>query len=423
MLRTSLRRWQAAFRDDRLFKIAVFLIPFENFFFAPSRGWAAIAPILFFLYCLVHVRELGQSLRNLRRVLLFVGGLIALTSLNFFWSPPDPGLLFDSSRSLALGVTFLVALDLYFNVRGRPASPIIRILVAAYCISIAFGLLQLLVINAGLRDVREVLIALSKRTTLREPRVQFTFTEPAFISMHLYGVLLPLLVLFRGHRTAWRLRWVFFAFVTVAYLCRPSVRFLLDTMVVLSLWLLVEYSFRSKRTLAISALGLAVVGGFFALSYRTSPRVAAIVDKGVYADGSLAERWFLVNASAIGWAEHPLRTLGGWGLGNCRYPFRVGYEQAVEEYDSDNWGRIYRLREHDPNSMLCMPVRVVSEFGLIAALVILVLLYDRRRLFLFLLILYVYLPFDSLAFYTVWLYVFFVKIRSDIPARGSLEAM
>ena len=35
-----------------IFEIAIALLPFENFFFAPSSGWATITPIILALYIL-----------------------------------------------------------------------------------------------------------------------------------------------------------------------------------------------------------------------------------------------------------------------------------------------------------------------------------------------------------------------------------
>ena len=45
-----------------LFKLAVFLIPFDNLFFAPSTGWATISPILFFIYVFFNIKYLGRVL-------------------------------------------------------------------------------------------------------------------------------------------------------------------------------------------------------------------------------------------------------------------------------------------------------------------------------------------------------------------------
>lgn len=38
---------------DIIFKIGIFLLPFENFFFAPSSGWATISPLVFVIYILL----------------------------------------------------------------------------------------------------------------------------------------------------------------------------------------------------------------------------------------------------------------------------------------------------------------------------------------------------------------------------------
>ena len=47
-----------------LYKIGLFLIPFENFFFAPSAGWAAIAPIVFFIYFFQNIKWIGPILKK-----------------------------------------------------------------------------------------------------------------------------------------------------------------------------------------------------------------------------------------------------------------------------------------------------------------------------------------------------------------------
>ena len=38
------------FNNDIIFLIGIFLLPFENFFFAPSFGWATVTPIIFAIY-------------------------------------------------------------------------------------------------------------------------------------------------------------------------------------------------------------------------------------------------------------------------------------------------------------------------------------------------------------------------------------
>lgn len=43
------------FNNDIIFSIGIFLLPFENFFFAPSSGWATVTPIIFAIYILFNL--------------------------------------------------------------------------------------------------------------------------------------------------------------------------------------------------------------------------------------------------------------------------------------------------------------------------------------------------------------------------------
>ena len=49
---------EKTFNSDIIFYIAIFLLPFENFFFAPSSGWATITPIILAIYILLNLRVL-----------------------------------------------------------------------------------------------------------------------------------------------------------------------------------------------------------------------------------------------------------------------------------------------------------------------------------------------------------------------------
>ena len=43
-------------KDYDVFKLGVVMLPFENFFFAPSSGWATITPVILFIYMLLNYK-------------------------------------------------------------------------------------------------------------------------------------------------------------------------------------------------------------------------------------------------------------------------------------------------------------------------------------------------------------------------------
>ena len=415
----------ATLRSDPLFLLGVLLIPLENFWFAPSRGWATIAPLAFLAYCLLNLPRLGESLRNLRPVLLAAAAIFGLGSLNFLRYPPDPGILLDVSRALALGLSFLLALDLYFRVRRRDPGPVLRLLTWSYGLSLLVGLLQWAAIAWSWDGVLEFFEQIQKRSTLTRddpqlrPRVQFTFTEPSFLSMHLFGVMLPLLILFRGRRECRGLWLCLIGIGMTAVLARSSLRLQLDALLIGVLAVLTCFSFRSRRN-ALLTVAAAVVGvAVLAVGLRDNVRVQRLLESGVYGDESIASRYFRFNASMHGHAEDPLGLVTGHGLSNVWVPFRRGYAAAEAEYRSDYRKEVDALATRNPTALLSMPLRLLNEVGLLGCLALLGLLFRRRHLLLFGVTLYVYLFFDSYAFYTAWLYVFFAC--SGFDARAGEE--
>ncbi len=410
---TFLQRLSEPFRDQFLFKLGILLIPFENFWFAPSHGWAAIAPLAFFAYALWNLPQLLTSARNLARVLVPIAILVALSSLNYFAYPPDPSISFDIYRSLGLGISFLVALDLYFGVHRGPPGPVLRILCSAYWISLAFGLLQLLCIYFEWQGIIDVLEDLAKRSTLNRQRVQFTFTEPSFIAMHLFGVILPMAFIFRKEPESKRLLFLLGTFIFLAFLMRPSLRLRVDIMAVLFLCMLLIP--KGRKGWILSGIGLLIVITLGSIAYVRSERVQNVLSQGLYADPSTGSRVLRINASWIGHEKDPVGFVTGHGIGNIWMPFRLGYPEAAAEYveksPHDYTRELDQLKNRNPSALLSMPLRLLAELGLVGTLLVIGLLFSRRNLLLYALLLYVYLPFDSYAFYTLWVYLYFVKVR------------
>ncbi len=386
-----------------LFTLGVLTVPFENLWFAPSKGWAAIAPLLLFLYVLRNARRVPASIARLRPVFAVVLALLALSGVRYLSHPPVAANLLDAARSLFLGLTCLVAIDL----RCRDADdlgPTVRLLGGAYLVALLFGVVQWIAIRTGWDGFLEFHRSIAMRDVVRRGRVQFGFTEPAFAAMHVFGVMLPLCLRFRSRPEARPLLVALVGFVVFGLATRFSLRFVVEGLLVLSLAgaVLVVRRRPPLRVVVPAALALLLAG---AVAVEKVPRLKRIVAGGVYADESLAARWFRVRAAAAAWRDDPAGLLFGYGLGNLWVPLRAGHAEASAAYDSSYRDELEVLAQRRATSVLSLPVRLVCEFGLLATLALTVLLFDRRRPFVSLLIPLVYLTFDSYAFYALWLHV------------------
>jgi len=220
------------------------------------------------------------------------------------------------------------------------------------------------------------------------------------------------LFFYADHREIRWLRRVFFAFVGAGLLFGSSLKFRLDSAVVLALWLGLRAPWRRPGTLRIAVLLGIVIAAAGSWFYANNPRLQGLFGRGVYADASVAARYFRIHASLIGYRKDPLAALTGHGISNLWYPFEAGYDDARASYSNPSVAELDQLDRRRPSSLLVMPIRVISELGLLVFVLILIALYDRRHPFLYAVLLYVYLGFDSYAFYAVWIYLFFTKVWS-----------
>src|SRR5690606_31152141 len=212
-------------------------------------------------------------------------------------------------------------------------------------------------IRFGWDSLIELHRSLAMRDVVRRGRIQFGFTEPAFAAMHVFGVMLPLLVHFRGRRAARPLLAAFVGFVAVALLTRFSLRFVVDGLVVAALAAAV-WTVRRRppvTKVALTAVALAALGVF---AVKSVPRLERIVTRGVYADESLAARWFRVRAVLAAWRDDPVALLFGYGLGNLWVPVRAGHEEARAVYASSYDDEVVLLQTRRATSVLSMPVRL-----------------------------------------------------------------
>ena len=175
--------------------------------------------------------------------------------------------------------------------------------------------------------------------------------------------------------------------------------------------------YKKVRVVIFTVLILTLAGITVKQAYQTIPRVKQILDKGLYADGSLASRIIRIDASINGFKKDIAHFTFGYGLGNAAMPIRKGYDAAMAEYREINGNDIPREIEELPyietdSISYCLYTRMISEIGIVMTIIAIYYLFylaikGKNRMFLVYLfiLLYLYIQFDSYAFYTIWLYI------------------
>lgn len=396
-----------------IFIIGLFLMPFENLIIAPSSGWATLTPIIFFLYVVVNLKEAFKSIYKFKIIFIFIIGAILISLINYIFVGIEFINFINALISLVLGVTNLLSFDIFFRKNNYKINKYIKFLLIAYSISLIVGWIQFCAIKFDINFIKEFFMAIEKRSYITNNRVQFTFTEPSFIGMHLFGVLLLMYIYTKDKRIPILI--LLFAISSIIFSC--GIRILLDIMICSILFLILNSSGKT-RIISLSCIILVASIGLPIL-YNNNYRVKIIIDKGVYADGSFASRYFRINSSVKGYIKDN-RLLIGYGLGNSLIPIRNGYQEAMEEYKSTYLKEMNELADENYTNdsvSYCLYTRIISEFGLVYLIAFIGYLYHISRKvqnkflrnYIFIL-LYLYVQFESYAFYTIWLYIVMANI-------------
>jgi len=394
--------------SDIIFQIAIALLPFENFFFAPSFGWATITPIIFAIYLLFNFKLLIKEFIKFKNVVIFfIIGMI-LSVINYIFVGVHVTNVINAIITLGLGFVSLFSFDIYYN-KNKDIKNIIKILIISYIIPILIGIVQFIAINYDIKPIYDFFDFIFKRNYLVYDRVQYFFTEPSFIGMHIFGILLPIYLISKNKK----ILYLIIAFCISAFIFGSGVRILLDICVV-GIILLFGYLVRNKKYKYILIIPIVGIGAISVL-YNSNYRVRKIVDKGIYADGSLASRYFRIQSSVYGYMKKPANLILGYGLGNSFIPLSDGYDDAIVSYKSDYKDEVKKLS--NPNLVedsvsYCLYIRFISEFGLILFVIacgyILKITKDstfKYKYSYLLITLYLYLQFESYAFYAMWIFI------------------
>lgn len=385
---------------DFIFYLGIFLIPFDNLFFAPSAGWATVSPILFFIYSILKCNKIRFNF-NEKHLFVFLIVMIFLC-FNSLYNGVDIPSVIDTISTLILGVATYFAFSIYFNDEGHNEKIVLNILFIAYSLSFLYGIVSILHIDF----IDKILLIIEKR---HYDRLSFSFTEPSFISMHMYGVLLPIIYFFKEHKKeVFRLKILMILFILMAFVFKSSTRFMLDTVIVLSIYGLTKLNYKKRETyIFLLIIPIIIVLALLVLPNILGDRINNIYHYGIYADASLASRWFRINACLKGYTDDPFHFMFGYGIANSDIPFKAGYDRAYLEYIHPYKDEINSLLNQFNSQLFCMPIRIINEFGFIVFLGLMILLFKKEHIFIYIIMIFLYSQFDSYAFYTIWIYLYF----------------
>ena len=230
----------------------------------------------------------------------------------------------------------LGALVIAFNIKRIPWRTPLRILIAAYWVSFAVGVVQWLSIHLHFKPLINYFSHLMYRQYIDDSSVwgggrpQFLFAEPSYIGMHLFGVLLPLMWLMRGRDRIYakRLRNLIVVYAIGSVLMQAGTRIVLDSVVALLVAIIVHNSWcdKKQRVRGIAQLLGAVMLGL--LGVLADSRLSSIAENGAEGDGSFFARIYQSLDPICGLLAHPWTVLTGYGSGNIINAVWAGAKHA-----------------------------------------------------------------------------------------------
>ena len=407
--------------SDIIFLIGVFLLPFENFIFAPSAGWATLTPIIFAVYILMNFKS---KIKISKKSGYFLIGLIIFNLIAYLSVGINLKNVINAMISIGLGFVSLISMYIYYN-KNKNLDKIIRIISISYIITLIIGLIEFCTIKFNINVFYDFFKIIFKRNYMRNKRVQFFFTEPSFIGMHMFGILLPL-YLFTNRKKILNL---IIVYVVAALYFECGVRIILDVIAVATIFMLYTI-IRKKNFILLFVMAIILILSFIT-GYKTNYRIRKIIDDGIYSDGSLASRYFRIQASIYGYINDFPQVLIGYGVGNSLKPLRSGYDNAIEKYKSSYVRETEQLADpefSDDSVSYCLYIRFISEFGLIAFLIVLyyIIKVTKESSFKYkwpylLTVMYIYIQFESYAFYAIWIYLlcmYYTKSKANLSEEN-----
>jgi hypothetical protein len=413
-----------------LFIIGILFMPFDNLFFAPSKGWATISPMIFFSAFILYVIEYRSFTKpniSLIKSLMMIFAVIQTLVLIFIYDF-ESSLLMNSILTLLFGLTFYISLNVFvLGENGIGFNGLVKYIYIGYLLSLVYGVLYFISAKFNLSPITSLFELIQKRNY--PGRISMSFTEPSFTSIHVIGVLFFVFYAINyltniriNINDALRNKFnkLFYIYVLTSVLIVSSMRYIVDLVFVsfiMCLFLLFNKKINCSKKYIGSILTIVLFFTFYLNANLIDGRLNRIISNSnmtvmMNSDPSLAARWFRIVSLRDGLLSEPVEALFGYGLSNANIPFNNGYFSALSVYTNDFTDEVDLLNDNITDQYFNMQLRIISEFGLIIFIGLLIALFDKQMIVLYLVLLYLYLQFDSYAWYTVWLYLFLKNVVS-----------
>lgn len=407
-----------------VFYMGLAFLPFDNLSFAPSLGWAAISPYFFIAATFLMMVE-NKSVFNgvlkyaINKSGVYVVVLLLISLVAYLLSDVNWRLVGLSFLKVFLGTCFFICLVGIKRVDRIWERRALKILAFSYGLSLIVGLIQYTNILFSTSVGNSIFQSIFAR--YYPEKIQYTFTEPSFASMHVFGVVLPFLLCLNVHNFYSKFLKLFgVAVILLSIFSGSSLRILFDLgLVLLAFMLVLSNKQRVSYVAVISILGIALLNIFPPVLLD---RIENIFSTQEISDPSAAIRKFRINAALSGTFNEPYAVVMGYGFGNSAAAINNGFSDSYDRI-SQSYAEIDNLREESDGLVYSMHGKLIAEHGIFLYGLILMLLWSRRHRFFWLLILISYLQFDSYAFYTVWIYFYarIFRVGEDVSVQGILR--
>jgi hypothetical protein len=404
--------------SDILFYIALAMLPVDGTLLGiPLPYWTPLSPWFFLAYALANWRYLRLTLRAYLPFFLFPVLLVVTSIYGWQTVAVHVNAIALSFISLLLGLACLASLDIAFARKHLSVRTAITVVVCTYWFAFAVGVAQFIALKLQSDASLHYFAAMMYRRYIRI-RPQFLFAEPSYIGMHIFGVLLPLFWLTRDRRLAALIP----VFAAGAIAMGSGTRIIIDSAVALFLWLLSAVNFRNRKATWGFVAGSSAIAAGGLLAVILNPRLNDLATRGVLAgDPSMSARIFHMLAPMWSWKHDLSHFLFGWGAGNISEAVRDGYAGARQWFDTHGGVANSEINglANPPTNTFTMSAysSFITEFGIVmfALLAVMMLVHvtkhhawNRTTVCWLVLTAYLYIQFESYAFYALWLLVFAV---------------
>ena len=397
--------------------------------------WTPIAPAFLILYALCNPRLSLRPIRQYLGFFLFLPLLVVVSLFGWLTIGFHGIYVFQTMCALLSGLACLVSLDVAFRLKRLDWNKAVTIVVVVYWIAFAVGVLQWLDARLGITPVTRLFQHLMERNYVpRKP--QFLFAEPSYIGMHIFGILLPLFWLTR--RKSLAVLTLVFAFGSACM--GVGVRILIDTMIALLLWAMVEIRWDRARNVIAALAGVGVIGVGGTLTLLHNARVQSLLQHGLMqGDFSTLARIFRSLAPMLAGLHDPVHLIFGFGMGNIKDAMLQGYDAAravitAQGGNPDGNGEIRLIADTDNSTYyftMNAYVSFITEFGIVMLIAFLILLlahvtlnhaWSKTTICWLILLCYLYIQFEGYAFYALWLYIWATGLRRPLIHAARTES-